>query len=238
MCYYNRVKVNKEALSAILNEEIAIEEFERSLQSGFEFGAWPIVIDKGEGKKAELAHWEFIPYWYNNVTEVEEGRKKYTTLNAKGETILTSRIYKEAAQKRRCLVLSSGFYEWRHYKGKTYPYHIKVKDKELFCMAGVWQPWTDKETGERIDTFALLTTAANELMTQVHNNKKRMPTIFTDEQAREWLDIDLPEERIQKLATSHFPYALEAKTIIKNFREAEDPLEPFEYKELPPLQVA
>lgn len=238
MCYYNRVKINREELKYILEEDIDFPEFERSIQSGFEYSSWPIVLDKGKGRTGELAHWEFIPFWYKSMEEVAEGRKKYTTLNAKGETLLTSRIYSEAAHKRRCIVLSSGFYEWRHYKGKTYPYFITVQDKPLFPMAGVWQAWVDKETGEKLDTFSLVTTSANELMTQVHNNKKRMPVILTDEQAREWLRKDLPEEEVAQLATAHYPYTLQAQTIVKDFRTALNPMEPFTYPELPPLKVA
>ena len=132
------------------------------------------------------------------MTEVKAGRKRYTTLNAKGETLLTSRVYKEAALERRCLVLSSGFYEWRHYGEKAYSYHIKVKGKELFYIAEVWQAWTDKETGETMDTFALVTTEANELISEVHNKKKRMPTILTTETAEAWMNPDLSEKRSRK----------------------------------------
>lgn len=238
MCYYNGVKVKKEEISFLMEDTKLIENFERSLQSGFDFQPYPVAVKKKGHTIGELAHWEFIPFWYKNMQEVEEARKKYTTLNAKGEDLLTSRLYKEAARERRCLVLSSGFYEWRHYKGVAYPYHIRVKDRETFFMAGVWQPWTDKETGETMDTFAIVTTAANELMTQVHNKKKRMPTILTDETAELWLSEDLSEKEIKELATFHTPDLLEAYTIRKDFRSALDPKEPYAYPNLPPLEVA
>lgn len=223
MCYYNGVKVQGEEISALIEDYKFIENFERDLQSGFEYQPYPVALKKKGHTKGELAHWEFIPFWYKTMKEVEEGRKKYTTLNAKGETVLSSRIYKEAARERRCLVLSSGFYEWRHYKGIAYPYHIRVKDRDTFYMAGIYQPWTDKETGEMMDTFALLTTEANELMTQVHNKKKRMPTILSDETAEQWLSEDLSDKEIKELATFHTPDLLEAYTIRKDFRSAHNP---------------
>lgn len=238
MCYYNGVKVKKEDISFFIEDYAAIENFERDLQSGFEYQSYPIALKKKGHTKGELAHWEFIPFWYKNMKEVEEGRKKFTTLNAKGESLLTSKMYAAAAHERRCLVLSSGFYEWRHYKNKTYPYHIKVKDKDTFFMAGIWQPWTDKQTGEMLDTFAIVTTDANELMTQIHNTRKRMPTILTDETTELWLSGDLSEKEITELATFHTPNLLEAYTIRKDFREALNPKEPYEYPELPPLTVA
>ena len=87
---------------------------------------------------------------------------------------------------RGCLVLSNGFYEWRHVfpigkkYGKPlktavkYPYHIGLKDKEYFYIAGIWQPWKDVETGEYVETFSVVTTAANKIMEQIHNSKKRV----------------------------------------------------------------
>ncbi len=237
MCYYNGIRVAKGEYAKLMKEDILLAKYDRPLQSGFSYENWPVILDKKAKTVSELAHWEFIPFWYKSMEEVEASRKKYTTLNAKGETLLTSRIYKEAARERRCLVLSSGFYEWRHYKGKAYPYHIKVKGKDLFYMAGVWQGWTDKETGERLDTFALITTEANELMTQVHTNKKRMPTILTDETAEAWMSPDISEREIKKIATYHTTDLLEAQTIRKDFRTADDPMEPYEYEELPPLKL-
>jgi putative SOS response-associated peptidase YedK len=169
-------------------------------------------------------------------------RKKYITMNAKGEGILTSPFYKSAAKKRRCLVPSSGFYEWRHYtptgskKKETYPYHIKLKNRPYFYMAGIWQPWVDQETGEAKDTFAVITAPANSVMELVHNSRKRMPTILPDKLALEWISEDLTDERITELATYQYPAEeMEVKTIRKEFREIEDPTEAYEYKELPPL---
>jgi putative SOS response-associated peptidase YedK len=169
---------------------------------------------------------------------LEQAREKHTTLNAKGETLLTSRMFSKAARERRCLMLSSGFYEWRHYRGKAYPYFISVKDKDLFYIAGVWQPWTDRNSGEHMITFALVTTKANELMAKVHNKRKRMPVILTDELAQEWMQKDLDEERIREVATYQFPPEdMEAYTIRKDFREALDPKEPFDYENLPPIKL-
>jgi putative SOS response-associated peptidase YedK len=173
----------------------------------------------------------------------KELRKKgFTTLNAIGEELFDKRTYKDAAMKRRCLVLSSGFYEWRHYKPtgakkpETYPYYITVPGCEYFFMAVIWQPWTDKETGETMDTFSIVTTKANSLMAEVHNKKERMPTILPDDLAIEWMRGDLSKERITELATYQFPAdKMQAHTIHKEFRDLEDPEMPFEYTELPPI---
>lgn len=61
-------------------------------------------------------------------------------------------------------------------------------------MAGIWQPWVDKETGESIDTFAIVTTKANELMSVIHNSKIWMPTILPEDLAWKWIMEDISEE--------------------------------------------
>lgn len=140
------------------------------------------------------------------------------------------------------------FYEWRHQyrlnkrtgeqlkSADKYPYHIGLKDKKYFFIAALWQSWTDKDTGEIVDTVALVTTEANSLMRQIHNSKKRMPTILSDELAWEWMMEDLSEERIKELATYQIsPLEMEASTIGKDFRTSGTPTKAFVYAEVPEL---
>jgi putative SOS response-associated peptidase YedK len=171
-----------------------------------------------------------------------KGREKFNTLNAASERLLESKLFKQPALKRRCLVLSSGFYEWRHYKPESankelaYPYYISLKDSPFFYMAGIYQPWVDIESGETMDTFSIVTTKANSLMEQIHNKKKRMPSILNEAQASEWLNTGLSESRIMELATSQYDEQLmDAYTIKKDFRTAFDPQYEFVYSELQPI---
>ena len=105
-------------------------------------------------------------------------------------------------------------------------------------MAGVWAPWTDKETGEHLTTFSLVTVAANPLMKQVHNTKERMPLILPDDLGMEWIKKDLPEQRIKELATYQFPASqMEAYPIQKDWRTAHNARDKFEYEDLPPIEM-
>lgn len=217
---------------------------DKTFQSGFEFGNWPIVIPKGKNDIDIVeAHWELISPWSKTMEEVIANRKKYNTLNAKGETLLSSKSYRDAALKRRCLILSSGFYEWRHFrpigekKELTYPYFITAfSGRPYFFIAGIFQPWTDKATGETMETFSLVTTNANSLMQQVHNTKKRMPTILTESLAAQWLMDDLLEDQITEMATYQMDSNdMKAYPIDKNFRTSVDPTEEAVYDELPIL---
>ncbi len=244
MCYYNSInldKGNKVSLNGIIKELPIIQ---RPLQSGFEYGDWAIIKPGDFDFVFELAHWELIAPWVNSSLEVMKGREKFNTLNATAERLLESKLFKQPALKRRCLVLSSGFYEWRHFtpigtkKDIAYPYHICVKDKPYFFMAGIYQPWVDVESGEMMDTFSIITTKANTLMSQIHNKKKRMPTILNEQQAAAWLSPNLSPAEIMELASTQIENdLLKAYTIKKDFRTTYDPKEAFHYEELDALNL-
>jgi len=267
MCYYNGQKVTRSEFIRLKNLEKAISQYpflNRDLNIGFDYGNGA-VLKKIEGQEEfEIVEmeWGFLPGYIRNRQQAEKFRTGYKkengqwqqpilTLNAMSEEMLLhNKMYQDAALKRRCLVLSSGFYEWRHVfpvgkkTGKPlktaikYPYHIGVKGREYFFMAGIWQPWKDIETGEYVETFSIVTTSANKLMEQIHNSKKRMPTILTEGLAWEWLFGEIGEQRITEIATFQFPAEqMEACTISKDFRNALDPAEAFIYEDLPPLEL-
>lgn len=159
-------------------------------------------------------------------------------------------IFADAAATRRCLVLSTGFFELRHVfrnHAKTglplktpdkYPYYISVKDHKYFYMAGIWQSWTDQETGEIVETVAATTTVANPLMKQVLNSKERMPTILDDELAYKWMMDDLTLDEITEIEKMQYPAnKMEACTVTKEFQALLEPTERFEYEGVPALDL-
>lgn len=242
MCYFNSLVAPAGADVSIKGVTKKIKPINKPLQSGFEYSNWPIIKNSARDYNIENAHWELIAPWVKTIKEAEVGREKFNTLNATSERLLESKLFKPAALNYRCLVPSTGFFEWRHYKTTgankeiAYPYFISLKDQPLFYMAGIYQPWTDKETGETIDTFSIVTTKANSLVEQIHNKKKRMPTILNEVQASEWLQPNLSESKIIELASSAYdPLGMSAYTLEKGFRTSIDPLEQFEYPDLPRL---
>ena len=239
MCYFNSLVAPNGASINLKGNTKKLALTHIPLQSGFSYSKWPIIKGSTRDFTIENAHWELIAPWVKNTKEVQAGREKFNTLNATCERLLESKLFKPAALEHRCLVLSSGFFEWRHYKPAgsskeiAYPYYITIKDQPLFYMAGIYQPWTDKETGETMDTFSIITTKANDLLEQIHNKKKRMPTILNEAQASEWLQPNLSEPKIMELATSAYDASsMSAYTINKSFRTSSDPLELYEYPEL------
>ena len=259
MCFHNGIDVNRATHIQLNKQEKSIADYALNLQmphaNGFDYPQWPVLkpIAGGTDFVPCMMHWEFIPSYIRGWEAVLHFRKgglnprtgkkdiPHNTLNAIGEEVLNKPTYQQAALQRRCLVLSSGFYEWRHFtptggKDTAYPYYISCKEREYFFMAGIWNPWVDQESGEVVESFAILTTAANHMMAGIHNKKKRMPVILPENEAAEWIRDDLSRDRIAALATFSVPdNILNAYTIRKDFRLLEEPREPFEYPELPPI---
>ena len=146
--------------------------------------------------------------------------------------------FKFSIRKKRCLVLSTGFYEWRDYQKKKYPYFIWMKKTELFAMAGIYSSWNDKATGEIVKSFSILTTRSNPLLTKIHNVKERMPVVLPPESEREWLNNELTDEQIRSFFPAIDDRLLEAHTISRLITSrVENPNTPevqekFEYAEL------
>jgi putative SOS response-associated peptidase YedK len=259
MCFYIGIDISRSEHIKLKGKKKKIKDYELNVQqpmaSGFDYPLWPVLkpTDHGNDFVPEMMHWEFIPSYIKSLNALLHFRKgglnpktgkkdfPHNTLNAIGEEILTKPTYKEAALKRRCLVLASGFYEWRHFtplggKDTAYPYFLRLKEHEYFFMAGIYNPWIDEQTGEMVDSFSILTTSANSLLEQVHNKKKRMPVMLPEEEAAEWISDDVSTERIAALAKFQISSdQIIEKTIIKDFRRAAEPREEFNYEELPPL---
>ena len=123
--------------------------------------------------------WGLIPYWS------KDREIAYKLINARCETVQSSPSFREAFKRRHCLVVADGFYEWKTIEGKKQPYHFRLKSGEPFGFAGLWENWTDKESGEKVQSCTIVTTDANEVVAPIHN---RMPVILGPDQFDRWLD--------------------------------------------------
>lgn len=136
------------------------------------------------------------------------------------------------------MVLVDGFYEWRTIGKQKYPYYIHTKDNEPFAFSGIYNDWVNKDNGEIINTFSIITTEANPLMAKIHNVKLCMPLILPKEIEQDWLNPNLNENQIKELMKPLDENRLEAHTISKlitNRNDNPDKIEvqiPSEYPEL------
>lgn len=138
------------------------------------------AIRDGENRERELVmlRWGLVPFW---ASDPSIGNKM---INARAETVAEKPAYRAAYRHRRCIVLADGFYEWCKQGDAKTPHFISLASGEPFALAGLWENWTDKESGESLQTTTLITTTANDFMTPLHH---RMPVILESNTAGEWL---------------------------------------------------
>lgn len=190
MCFHSQQQKSPQEIAKRFNFDIDnVPQNVTGVFNGFDFPKTP-VISNDAMDKVQLFDWGLIPSW-----STDNDIRKFT-LNAKIETLAQKPSFKDAINNR-CLVLSSGFFEWqwRDSKGKEKrKYLIKPTEEEIFAFAGIWSEWTNPETGEKQKTYSIITTEANELMSEIHNTKKRMPVILPKENEYDWLNaIPIPD---------------------------------------------
>jgi putative SOS response-associated peptidase YedK len=135
--------------------------------------------------QAEELTWGLIPNWSNEAKG---------SINARAETIEQKATFSESFQRRRCLILADGFYEWRRVGKARQAFYFQMADERAFAFAGIWDRWKKGEV--RIKSCAIITTTANGLLTPVHD---RMPVILREESYDLWLNPQVDSGELKKL---------------------------------------
>ena len=215
------------------------QSFQRRYHVGaFENVKLPVITNKNPDQ-VQLFKWGLIPFWVKDEKTANEFKDR--TVNARYETIFEKPAFRSSAGKKHCLVIADGFFEWRYYNGKNYPYYIKLKDREVFSMAGLWDSWINKDTGEEIYSYTIITTEANPLMAMIHNKKKRMPAILEREDEKKWINETLSKDEAMGLLKPFDESKMTAYTISKMITTRDidvnvpEVLVPYQYNSLEPL---
>ncbi|WP_207425701.1 SOS response-associated peptidase [Pedobacter sp. SYSU D00535] len=176
------------------------------------------VIDDSSVNELKYKTWGLIP-WHSTTGKMDYKRP---TFNARSENILTSPVWKQLIGNKHCVFICKNFYEWSWLddKGKKkQPHMIKSVEGPFTFMAGLWEDWVNKQTGEVISSCSMITNPANEMMAKIHNggnNPHRMPAFLTWENAKLWLDNDISiQDRLQliKPVENDFLKAIELKKV-------------------------
>lgn len=133
-----------------------------------------VIRNVEENAQVDVLHWGFKPSW-----------SKYTpSINARAESVATSKMFKGSLRHKRCLIMCDGFYEPKGASGsKNRPWHLfEYADQRTFTLAGIWT-----ENG-----FAIITCAANQQVNPIHD---RMPLILDEEYWQTWLDLKMQDEK-------------------------------------------
>jgi putative SOS response-associated peptidase YedK len=154
----------------------------------------PVIpaVCSGSGDGIRLLQWGLIPSWTKNREAAEEIR--FRTFNARAETVNSKPSFSGSFRSRRCIIPIKGFFEWQHVANERIPWYIYHSDEEIISLAGLFDRWVDSNTGEIFSTFTIITTDANELMSEIHNSKKRMPAILDKIDEPRWVSTDTSAE--------------------------------------------
>ncbi|KAI9735447.1 MAG: hypothetical protein M1818_006453 [Claussenomyces sp. TS43310] len=137
--------------------------------------------------KLQSMKWGLIPFWTKRNPDYSSMMK---TINCRDDSLIESRgMWNTMKQKKRCIVIAQGFYEWlkKPYSREKIPHYTKRKDGQLLCMAGLWDCVQYEGAAEKLYTYTIITTSSNKQLGFLHD---RMPVILENgsEDIRKWLD--------------------------------------------------
>ncbi|HZV43307.1 MAG TPA: SOS response-associated peptidase [Saprospiraceae bacterium] len=144
------------------------------------------VITQEEPNTIHLYRWGLIPFWAKDM------KIGASMINARIETIEEKPAFRQAFQKRRCIVPFDGYYEWMKTPEGKIPYRIKLKNTEIFTIAGLYETWKGPDQ-KVIHSFTLITQAADPVIAHLHD---RMPLILMPEQEKLWIDAHVPTKDV------------------------------------------
>ena len=136
--------------------------------------------DKARERSLDVMRWGLVPFWAKDI------KVGLANINAKAKGIDTRPAFREAFQRRRCLVPVDNFYEWAKTATGKQPYAIALVDRGLTALAGLWENWRSPAR-ERVRSFAIVTTTPNALCAEIHS---RMPVTLKPETWPAWLGAE------------------------------------------------
>jgi putative SOS response-associated peptidase YedK len=170
-----------------LKSEFGLEAVPADLAPRFNIApSQPVAVLTDWNKRVvEWMRWGLVPSWAKDVSISNK------LINARGETLQEKPSFRNAFQRRRCLIFADGFYEWKREGGKTpsVPYYFYARDRKPFAFAGLWEFWRSPD-GDDLRSCTIITTSANGLLSDVH---ERMPVILDRLSLPAWLGAGTPE---------------------------------------------
>eukprot|EP00164_Ancoracysta_twista_P003078 GFYU01004108.1.p1 GENE.GFYU01004108.1~~GFYU01004108.1.p1 ORF type:complete len:465 (+),score=89.23 GFYU01004108.1:71-1396(+) len=153
-----------------------------------------IVAGKEGGRQLHSMKWGLIPFYQKS----DQNLDYFRMMNARSETADTSGAYRRLVQKKRCVVICQGFYEWdQPPKGqkKKQPYYITRRERPCLYFAGLYDCWKNGD-GQLIFTYTIMTTDICPQLEWLHN---RMPVILEENQIDDWINPEVPYEKLKKI---------------------------------------
>lgn len=158
----------------------------------------PVVTLRDGVRTLEMMRWGMVPFW----AAKEGAARPPLMINARVESIDSKRVFRDALQRKRCLVPADGFFEWKVTGQKTkgkgkptkQPMWIHPADRNVFAFAGLWA--RAKLPAGELHSFTIITGPPNDLVGPIHD---RMPVVLPREAWNAWLDPSLDLEHAHAL---------------------------------------
>ncbi|MDS0475387.1 SOS response-associated peptidase [Natrinema sp. 1APR25-10V2] len=161
----------------------------------------PVITD-ADPETIQRLEWGLVPSWADDDTG--------GLINARAESVADKPSFREAYERRRCLVPADGFYEWVETEDGKQPYRVAFEDERAFALAGLWERWEPETTQTGLDafgggvedetesgpleTFTIVTTEPNDLVADLHH---RMAVILEPANEQQWLTADDPHTLLE-----------------------------------------
>ncbi len=191
MCFHNSLSAEAQTLENRYQAKLLMPSEYKPVYhaSAFIHPHWPVITTEFRDV-FQIFSWGLIPFWTQDSQTAFKLRQM--TLNARLESLLSKKAFSVPAKQKRCIVPSTGFFEWERVRSGKIPWFIHHQTEHIFSMAGLWDTWTDNNNGMIYQTFSIVTTVANAFMEKIHNTKKRMPLILTKENEELWISSETP----------------------------------------------
>ncbi len=157
-------------------------------------GSMAPVITSDKPKELQFFQFGLTPSWakkkmyFFNARSEGDGNKENDPNYTGGKGIISKPSFRKPIRSQRCLVIADAFIEGSTKEGLDHPYLVYLKQRRPFALAGIFDQWTDHETGEVVHSFAIITTTANELLQKIPHH--RSPVILAERDEQRWLKAE------------------------------------------------
>ena len=178
--------------------------------NGLEESTLPIITIDNQ-KKVSYGIWGLMPRSLEDTWKVFQSVTN--TLNIHIDHLdLKENLYNEALNKRRCLIIATGFFTSAIYNGKMYPHHVYLKDHKPFCIAGIYNQLEDGFL-----TCSILIKKTNDSLKKIPNFLEHKPVVFHPRDRHHWLNKKFDFDTLKDLMYSHQPLQFESHPVSKEF---------------------
>lgn len=171
-------------MEAVLDPEVERSEWWKPRFNVAPTQEAPVVTLKNGVRTIEMMRWGLVPFWAG-----KGGAKPPLMINARIESVDTKAMFRDALERKRCLVPADGFFEWKKLGKRKQPMYIHPGDHRFFAFAGLWAR-AKTEAGE-LHSFTIITGPANDLVSPIHD---RMPVVLDRNVWATWLDPALDRD--------------------------------------------